>query len=322
MRAFEIAETNGPSAARVVAAEVPAPAKHQALVKVGAAGVNFADVMQSRGLYQGGPEAPYVGGIEAAGEVVSVGEGTSIAVGSRVMGFGPRAFAEYVCWNEAGLLPLPEGWSFAQGAAFPVQWLTAHGCLKVCGRLQPGESVLIHAAAGGVGQAAVRLAKHYGARVFATASSSEKLEVARKLGADELIDYQSEDFVEIVRERTGGRGVDLVLEMVGGDTFRKNLHATVPFGRIVVFGSASAELAKVENRELIFRPVELIGYHLGVMQQRRPDLLMRQLAEVRELIESGVVKPDAPTEYALSDGARALADLDSRRTTGKLVLVP
>src|SRR5690606_38915665 len=132
-------------------------------------------------------------GLEAAGEVVALGAGTQLTVGARVMGFGANAFAEFVSWPAANLLPIPESWSFGQAASFPVQWLTAHGCLRICGRLAAGESVLVHAAAGGVGTAAVRLAKHYGAHVLAVASSPEKLEIARKHGAEELIDSTRQD---------------------------------------------------------------------------------------------------------------------------------
>jgi len=284
--------------------------------------VNFADVMQTRGLYVGGPEAPYLAGIEAAGEVVAAGANASLEVGARVMGFGPGAFAEYVSWPASNLLPVPDGWSFAQAAAFPVQWLTAHGCLRACGRLVKGESVLIHAAAGGVGCAAVRLAKHYGARVFATASSAEKLEVARRLGADELIDYARQDFVAEVKNRTNGRGVDLVLEMVGGETFDKNFEAVVPYGRIVVFGAASGEQASVSNVSMIFRPVELIGYHLAVMAGKRPDLLGRELGQIQPLIQAGVVLPEEPSTSPLEQGASVLEALSARKTTGKLVLLP
>jgi NADPH:quinone reductase len=322
MRALVASSFDGPEALRLVERPVPLPGPGQVLLRVEAAGVNFADVMQTRGLYAGGPKPPYVAGLEACGEVVAVGDGATGPLGRRWMGFGPGAFAEYVAWPAQGLLPLPEGWSAAQGAAFPVQWLTAHGCLRVCGRLRGGESVLIHAAAGGVGTAAVRLAKHYGARVFATASTPEKLDVARHHGADELINYAAEDFVAAVKQRTGGRGVDLVLEMVGGDSFQKNFDAVVPYGRIVVFGAASAQQAVVSNVSLVFKPVEVIGYHLAVMALRRPNLFAAQLAEVTGLIASGVIRPEEPHAYPLAEGTRALQDLDTRKTTGKLVLIP
>ena len=236
------------------------------------------------------------------------------------MGFGNAAFAEYVAWPVSRLLAVPEGWSFTQAGAFPVAWLTAHGCLRV-GRLSAGETVLIHAAAGGVGSAAVRLAKHLGARVFATASSPEKLEIARRHGADELIDYTKDDFAARVLQKTDGRGVDLVLEMVGGEAFRRNFDAVVPFGRIVVFGAASFEQASITNVQLMFQPVDVIGYHLVVMAQKRPDLMHHALDEVRALVEQRVIVPEEPRCYPLAEAAQALEDLGARKTTGKLVLV-
>jgi NADPH2:quinone reductase len=320
MRALELSATTGPSALNVADLPIPNAAEGQALIRVRACGVNYADLAQARGLYPGSPKPPFVPGFELSGEVVSTAPGFRIAVGSRVMGFGSGAFAEYVAWPISRLLPVPEGWSFTQAAAFPVAWLTAHGCLRL-GRLRAGETVLIHAAAGGVGSAAVRLAKHLGARILATASSPEKLELARRQGADELIDYTKEDFAARVLEKTQGRGVDLVLEMVGGDTFRKNFEAVVPFGRIVVFGAASFEQASLSNVQLMFRPVEVIGYHLVVMAQKRPDLLRQELEAVHALIEQGVIEPDEPSSYPFAEGARALEDLGARKTTGKIVLV-
>jgi NADPH2:quinone reductase len=325
MRALEVTEYSGPSAVRLGERPVPEPRPGQVLIRVRAAGINFADVMQARGLYVGGPKAPYIAGVEASGEIVRLGDPNStepLGGKTRVMGFGPAAFAEYVVWPQRSLMPLPDGWSFAQGAAFPVQWLTAHGCLKICGRIRAGETVLIHAAAGGVGTAAIRLAKHYGATVIATASSAAKLDFARQHGADHLINYVELDFVAEVKRLTNGRGVDLILEMVGGETFTKNVEAVVPFGRIVVFGAASATRASVSNVDLVFRPVEFIGYHLLVMATRRPDLFAAQCAEIADLVAAGVARPDEPRVIPLADAARALRELESRQTTGKLVLVP
>ncbi len=320
MRAIQVESLGGPRAARLIDVARPEPGAGEVLVRVRAAGINYADVMQSLGEYVNGPAAPYIAGLEAAGEVVAVGAGAQLAEGARVMGFGTAAFAEFVSWPATNLFPVPEAWSFGQAASFPVQWLTAHGCLRVCGRLKAGETVLIHAAAGGVGTAAVRLAKRYGARVIAAASSAAKLELARRHGAQELIDTSRQDFVAEVKRITAGRGADLILEMVGGETFDRNFEAAVPFGRIVVYGAASGALASVSNRQMIFRPVELIGYHIVGMAVNRPDLLQRDLEEVFALIAAGVIVPDEPTSYALEQAPEALSALQARKTTGKLVL--
>lgn len=322
MRVLEIPSSGGPRVATVAERPVPRPGPGQVLLAVEAAGMNFADVMQSRGLYAGGPKPPYIAGLEACGRVVACGDGVDLPIGSRWIGAGGQAFAEYVSWPAKYLLPMPQGWSSGQGAAFFVVWLTAHGCLRTIGRLSPGESVLIHAAAGGVGTAAVRIAKEFGARVFATASSDAKLEVARQLGADVLIDYTKDDFVEVVKRETNGRGVDLILEMVGGETFTKNFSAIVPFGRIVVYGAASTKSATVRNVDLIFKPVEVLGYHVMVLMSKRPDLFAAEMEEVRSLIEGGVMVPDEPETVSLADAPRAMIELEERKTTGKIVVVP
>jgi NADPH2:quinone reductase len=322
MRAVVVRDLKGPEAAHVESRPVPHPVAGEVLIAVRAAGVNYADVMQTRGLYVGGPEAPYVPGLEAAGEVVAAGEGAQIPVGARVLGGGAGAFAEYVAWPASGLTQLPDSWSYGQGAAFFVQWFTAHGCLRTIGRLKRGEHVLVHAAAGGVGTAAVRLAKHFGARVIATASTQAKLERAARFGADVLVNYTEEDFVDAVKDATDGRGADLVLEMVGGETFEKNFEAVRPYGRVVVYGSASAQKASIDNVTLIFRPVEVLGYHLNVLSRKRPDLFAAEVREVQALIQAGVIQPEEPTLYPFAQAAEALAALEARQTTGKLALVP
>ncbi len=322
MYAVVVPELKGPGSVRVERKPVPVPGPGMALIRVKAAGLNYADVMQTRGLYVGGPAAPFVAGLEAAGEVVAVGAGVAAEIGARVLGNGPGAFAEYVAWPAAGLMPLPEAWSFEQGAALFVQWFTAHGCLRTLGHVEPGQWVLVHAAAGGVGTAAVRLAKHFGARVVAVASTKEKVAVATALGADVGVNTAEEDFVAKTLEATGGRGADLVLEMVGGETFERNFLATRPYGKIVVFGAASAKTARIDNVSLIFQPVQVIGYHLRVMAQKRPEWFLAEVEEMQKLIAAGVVNPQTPTAYPLAQAAEALAALEQRKTTGKLVLVP
>jgi NADPH2:quinone reductase len=322
MRAAVVEKLEGPGALSIVERPVPSPGPGEVLIKVEAAGLNYADVAQSAGAYPGGPAAPYISGVEACGEVVAVGEGAGYRVGDKVIGAGGSAFAEYVAWPSAALFPRPPHWSAGQGASFFVQWLTAHGCLRTIGQLKEGETVLVHAAAGGVGQAAVRIAKHFGAKVIATASTAEKLAIAEKLGADVCVNYTSEDFVKACRDATGGQGVDLILEMVGGETFEKNLRAVRSFGRIVVFGAASNEQRTVDNVSLIFKPVVLAGYHLSILAAKRPDLFMAELAEVQELIAKGVIAPEEPTSRPLNELAAAMIDLQARKTTGKVVLIP
>lgn len=319
MKALEITTWEGPGAARVVDAPVPTPSAGQLLLKVGAAAINFADTMQSRGLYPGGPAAPYLAGYEAAGEVVATGPGTSFNVGDKVIGFGRGAFADYMICEAAMARPLPRGWSETKGAALWTSWYTAAGALHHLGQVQEGETVLIHAAAGGVGQAAVRLAKHFGARVIATASSAEKLEVAKRRGADVLINYTEEDFVAAVKAATDGQGADLILEMVGGDTFRRNFEAAIPQGRIVVYGLSSGERASIDNHELVFEyPVKLMGLNMG----KRPEYFAPLFGLIERLITEGVIDPDEPQPHALDELPAVLAALETRQTSGKHVFVP
>jgi NADPH2:quinone reductase len=293
------------------------------LVKVGAAGVNFADVMQTRGTYDGGPEVPYVAGFEAAGEVVAVGADVDPAlVGSRVIGTGPGAFAEYMVMAAANLAPVPAGWRDEQALGLVLNWATALAALKPLGQLQSGQTVLIHAAAGAVGQAAVRLAKHYGATVIGTASA-EKHEVVRRLGADHVVDYRTEDITDAVRRLTDDKGVDVVLESVGGETFGKSLQAAKRVtGKVVVFGVAGGE-ASVSNWELNFKhQVHVIGLHIRMLAQHAPAMFAELHEELARLIEIGVYPPGEPTVYDLADGPKALAELEARATVGKIALKP
>ncbi len=313
MRALRQNSTNGPEDLHLINdAPVPSPGPGEILVKVTAAGVNFADVMQTRGTYEGGPTAPYIAGFEAAGEVVAAGEGaTGFAPGDHVLGTGGGAFAEYMVMSAAGAVPVPEGWADEQAPGLLLNWATALAALRPLGRLAAGETVLVHAAAGGVGQAAVRMAKHYGATVIATASPG-KHDLVRALGADRVLDYGI---------ATGE--VDLVLESVGGANFAASLAAAKRVtGRVVVYGIAAGEAA-ITNRALNFEhQIHVIGLHLGVLIEHAPGIFAELLEELRSLIAAGVCAPGTPTIHDLADGPKVLADLEARATSGKLVLRP
>jgi NADPH2:quinone reductase len=304
-------------------AAVPVAGAGEVLVRVGVAGVNFADVMQTRGTYDGGPKPPYVAGFEAAGEVVALGDGVKdVAVGDHVVGTGYGAFAEYMVMAASTVVPVPAGWKDEQALGLVLNWATALVSLRQLGRLREEDTVLIHAAAGGVGQAAVRIAKYYGATVIGTASAS-KHDVVRRLGADHVIDYTTTDLVAEVRRLTGGRRADIVLESVGGDTFRQSIEAARRVtGKVVVIGAASGE-ASISNWELNFtHPVHVIGQHLTTTIQHAPELFAEVLDELGQLIKAGVYLPGSPTVHDLADGPKVLAELESRATVGKLALRP
>ncbi|MET7399377.1 zinc-binding dehydrogenase [Dactylosporangium sp. NPDC005572] len=316
MRALRQTSLDGPGDLRLVTdAPVPQPGPGEVLVRVGAAGVNFADVMQTRGAYHDGPRPPYTAGFEAAGTVVALGAGvTGVRTGDRVAGTGTGAFAEYALLT--AFAPVPAGWTDAESLGLVLNWATALAALRPLGRLTAGETVLVTAAAGGVGQAAVRLARHFGATVIAAAAPAKHATV-RALGADDVIDsHDPRSAATVLRER-----VDLVLESAGGAAFRAALAAVRPLtGRVVVYGMAGGE-ASVTNRELNFvHPVHVIGLHIGILS--RTALFPPLLAELDALRAAGVLTPGRPAVHDLAEGPRLLAALEARRTSGKLALRP
>jgi NADPH2:quinone reductase len=324
MRALQQTSVTGPSEMRLITdAPDPAPGRGEVLIRVTAAGVNFADVMQTRGTYVGGPQAPYIAGFEAAGVIVALGDGvTGLDMGSHVIGTGYGAFAEYMALPAAALTSVPTGWADEEALGLVLNWATALAALRTMGRVAAGETVLIHAAAGGVGQAAVRMATHYGATVIATASP-EKHETVRTLGADHVIDYRRADVAAEVLRLTDNDGADLVLESVGGATFRTSLaSAKRVTGRVVVYGMAGGEAA-ISNRDLNFtHPIHVIGLNIGTLIRAAPRLFTELMDELDALIATGVYPPGQPTVYDLADGPEALIELEARASIGKLALRP
>lgn len=326
MRALSQTSLNGPAALRLVTdALVPRPGKGEVLIRVCAAGVNFVDISQARGTFAGGPRAPYLAGIEAAGEVVALGSGvTGLVPGDHVVGIdiGGGAFAEYMTLPAAAALPVPQGWADQQALGLVLNWPTAIAALRPLGRIGAGQTVLIHAAAGGTGQAAVRIAKHYGATVIAAASPS-KHPALQALGADHVLDSRSSTIAADVRSLTGGVGADLVLESAGGATFEASLEATRRVtGRVVVFGLAGGESA-ISNWDLVYRhQVHIIGLNIGILIEAAPHIFGAVMQELFELIAVGVIGPGQPTTYGLPAGPKAMAELENRTSVGKLALIP
>lgn len=326
MRALRQTSLNGPQDLRLIAdASVPTPGPGEVLIRVTAGGVNFVDIQQGRGIFPMGPQPPYLAGIEGTGEVVAVGQGvTDLEPGAHIIGVGIAggAFAEYMVLPAAATVRVPEGWADQQALGLVVSWPTALAALKQLGRIAEGETVLIHAAAGGTGQAAVKMAKHYGATVIAAASSG-KHEVLENLGADHVIDARGADLAGEVLRLTDGAGADLVLESVGGTTFEASLAATKRVtGRVVVYGVVGGD-ATITNWELVYKhQVHLIGLNIGILIQSAPQIFGEVMGETFGLIAAGVLDPVQPTQYALAEGPRALADLEARATVGKLALMP
>jgi NADPH2:quinone reductase len=326
MRALQQTSRSGPRDLRLITdAPVPAPGPGEVLIRVTAAGVNFVDISQARGRFAGGPQPPYLAGIEGAGEVIALGEGvTDPEIGAHVIGVsvGGGAFAEYLVLPAAAAVPVPPGWADEQALGLLVNWPTALAALRPLGVVTAGQTVLIHAAAGATGQAAVKMARHYGATVIA-AASPDKHEVVRALGADHVIDSRGPDIAAEVLRLTGGAGADLVLESVGGATLDASLAATRRVtGRVVVYGLAGGEAA-ITNWDLVYRhQVHIIGLNIGILIQAAPQIFGEVMGELFGLLAAGVLGPGQPAAYDLAEGPKALAELEARATVGKLALRP
>lgn len=299
----------------------PVAGKGEVVIAVKAGGLNYADVMQRLGLYPGGPRPPYIAGMEAAGVVESHGPDAVNAppVGSRVVALGRGAHAERMTTDAGACFALPENMSFSEGAAFPVQYLTAYHTLVTLAHAQPGETVLIHAAAGGVGTAAIQIAKLLGLRIVATASTSEKRDKVLKLGADVAASY--DEFEDAARELTGGRGPDICLESIGGDVFSRSLAIIPALGRLVVFGAAGREAQPIDTLKLFFRSQSVMGFHLnGILG--RPALMMSSLTTLLTWISTGQIKIQVGHTFPLVEIRKAHELIASRQSYGKIVLEP
>jgi len=320
MRAIQITGYGGPTAVELVEVPTPTPADGQVLIEVHAAGASFPQVLQSQGLYQSQPELPFVPGVELAGVIAEAPPGSALSVGDRVAGsLRTGGFAEYAVVDERSVFPLPDSVSFAQGAAFPLNYLTAHFALVTRGRLAAGESVLVHGAAGGVGTASIQMAKAFGAStVIAVVSTEEKGAIALAAGADHFV--LSEGFKDQVAALTEGRGVDVVVDPVGGDRFTDSLRSLSLGGRLLVIGFTAGEIPTVKVNRLLLSNVDVVGVGWGAYLQKRPDYVLQQWAEVQPHLASGALDPVIGASFPLERTGEALAAIDERRATGKVVL--
>src|SRR5215210_2428723 len=322
MRAIRVEGFGEPDVLECVDVERPSPDEGEALIEVKSVGVNYADTMRRRNQYVEHQELPFTPGSEVAGAVAEVGEGVEdVSVGDRVVTLlGTGGYTEYVAAPARNLIPIPDGMDFDEAAAIPLQGLTAYHVLKTSGMLEEGESVLVHAAAGGVGTYAVQMAKLMGASVvIATASTQEKLDLAKNLGADVLINYTEEDWPDEVLEATNGEGADVILEMVGGDFIQKNLECLAAFGRMVVYGSASGDRGTLAPVDLMLYNQVVAGFYLPRLMTR-PELIGPSLEEVLGWVASGDLELTIGARYSLDRAPEAHEALEGRQTTGKIVL--
>lgn len=322
MQAIRIHETGGPEVMLLEEVETPAPGQGEVLIKVAAAGINYADLAQRQGAYLTRTRTPMTPGFEVAGTIAALGPGVSApAVGTRVIAFVNGGYAEYAVASAFTIIPIPENLDFAHAAAFAVQGLTAYQTLRESGRLQAGESVLVQAAAGGVGTLAVQLAHLMGAgKVIGTASNEQKLDLVRRLGADAAIDYTQDDWVEQVKKASGGRGVDVVLEVVGGAIAEQCLQCLAPFGRMVIIGAASGQSAQFSAIQLMYKNLSVVGYWLAA-RMSRPDHIAAAAVELMQYLATGTLQIIVGHTFPLAEAAEAHRAIAARGTTGKVVLL-
>ncbi len=322
MRAVICRDWGGPESLKVEEVPPPEPAAGQVLIDVAAAGVNFADTLMIAGKYQEKPPFPFSPGLEIAGTLRALGAGVGgLQPGQRVMALTDwGGYAEGALARAGDVYPLPDCLGWAEAAGFPITYGTAHAALRWHADLQPGEVLLVHGAAGGVGLAAVEIGKAIGATVIATAGGAEKLAVAEAHGADHLIDYRSEDIRDRVKQITGGRGADVVFDPVGGDVFDASLRCIAWSGRILVIGFAAGRVPQIPANILLVKNVAVMGVYWGSYRKHAPERLKEEFRELFGWVEAGLLKPHVSHRLDLTQAAEAMALLLERRSTGKVVL--
>jgi NADPH2:quinone reductase len=305
--------------------EPPAPGPGAVKIKVMAAGVNFADTLIIAGQYQVKPAPPFAPGFELAGTVIDIGVGVShVKPGDRVMAMVDYgAFAEIVLAQADSVYPIPASMDFVTAAGFPIAYGTSYGAYAWKAKLQAGDLVLVHGAAGGVGLTAVEIAKALGATVIATAGSADKLAVAKQHGADYLIDYKAEDIrerVKTIASELGRQGADVVYDPVGGACFEASLRCVAWGARLLLVGFAGGQVPQIPANILLVKNIDALGFFFGSYRQHRPDLVQQAFIDLARLFDAGQLKPHISHQIPVAGFAEAFDLLLSRRSTGKVVL--
>lgn len=312
----------GPEVLHVRDVPIPEPGQGEVLIQVKASGINYADIMQRDGLYPGGPTAPFGVGFEVAGVVQEVGHRvTQWNVGDEVMSFCQSGYSEYVVAKEGQVMPKPAQLSFSQAAAIPCQYLTAYHALLTLGRLTAGQTVLIQAAAGGLGTQLVQIARNVRAEVIGTASTAEKCALIESLGCRHPILYTQQDFQAAVKDITGGVGCDLIIETVGGEVFAKSLKCLKTRGMLVTLGIASKEPPMIEARTLLARNWIVAGFHL-MAYTSDTAAMANAMRDLHTWLLDGKLTVVVGHEFKLEDAAEAQQFISDRKSSGKVVLVP
>ncbi|AKU17245.1 NADPH:quinone oxidoreductase family protein [Luteipulveratus mongoliensis] len=319
MRAAQVTTVDGPTAVKVAEVAAPTRPDDQVLIEVHRAGVAYPDVLLSRGEYQFKPELPFIPGAEVSGVVREAPEGSAFTVGQRVAAFPAfGGFAELAHTSEAMVLPLPDGMDLDTAAALPMNYMTCVFALAQRGRLAEGETVLVHGASGGIGTAGIQVAKSLGAKTIAVVSTEEKRAAATDAGADWVI--LADGFKDAVEELTSGRGVDVVLDPVGGDRFTDSLRSLAPEGRLLVIGFTGGDIPTVKVNRLLHNNTSVIGVGWGAYWLPRPEVLREQWDQLIGLWHGGGIKPLIGATYELDQVGEALQSLDERHAKGKVLL--
>ncbi|MBP1935051.1 quinone oxidoreductase family protein [Ammoniphilus resinae] len=323
MKAVVVEQFGGPEMLKYTEVEKPVPAENQVLIRVAATSVNFADIKSRYGTYHGAKQPPFIPGLDAAGTIEEIGGAVKgLKVGQRVIAFPKEgSYAEYVVANEDLVFVLPDSIDFATAAACPIVSFTSYKLLADVARLQPGEIVLIHAAAGGIGTTAIQLAKILGAsQVIGTVGNMAKAEVALEAGADHVISYLDEDFPKRVLELTNGKGVDVILDSIAGKTSELSMECLAMYGRLAHFGNASGEVGQFKTKDLHSSCRAVLGFSLGTTRNHRPQYLHATAQEVLKHLEEGRLQIKIGKRFTLEEAAQAQEWVESRQSTGKVVL--
>ena len=326
MKAWQVTRLGEPSdVLELVEIDPPTAGPGAVQIRVDAVGLNFPDILLCQGKYQERPDLPFTPGLEVAGTVIAVGEGATAAIGDRVYGspgLPHGGCAEIAVLGLGGYFPTPSGMDDVTAASWFITYQTAHVALHRRAGMKPGETLLVHAGAGGVGSAAIQVGKAAGARVIATAGGSAKVAVCEKLGADAVIDYSTEDIAARVKELTGGGGADVIFDPVGGAVFEASTKCVAFEGRILVIGFAGGEIASAATNHALVKNYSIDGVHWGLYRLKAPEVIIETADALASLFASGEVAPLISEVCGLGELPAALTRLGARGTVGKVVLTP
>ncbi len=323
MQAIFVTDFGGPEVLKYMEAAMPSPGPGEVLIKVAASSVNFADIDRRRNAARAGMKPPFIPGLEAAGNIEALGAGvTGLEIGQRVTAHTDGgSYTEYAIARAIGVFPIADEVDWDTAACVPSVGTTSFNLLTYAARIQPGDTLLVHAAAGGIGTTVVQMARVLGAsKIIGTVGSAEKAELIRSLGADEAINYREEDVVARVKAMTGGKGVNIALDSVGKDTFLGSIASLANHGRLVCYGQASGPPPAVEFSSIYGENKTIVGYSTGGFRRTRPEALRAPGLAALELLNAGRWRPVIGAHYALEDAAEAQHHVESRASTGKVIL--